>query len=180
MAEVWWQPPVDNSKVATATAMWQQQREWLPLWQLWWRPRHWRRVMAEMRSMALLMTAETAEARAMAVAMAAVRAAALAMTAMRVMTAATADIRSRKQDNTDGTSNIVLPCPGSKVIFHSLQGDNFTLSFLLQSPYNSGNNRFHTSENETFVTRNFSCFDVMSTSPVPSNCLLLSHPIKLS
>jgi hypothetical protein len=22
-------------------------------------------------------------------------------------------IRSRKQDNTDGTSNIVLPCPGS-------------------------------------------------------------------
>ena len=29
-------------------------------------------------------------------------------------------IRSRKQDDTDGTSNIVLPCPGSQVIFHPL------------------------------------------------------------
>ncbi len=89
-------------------------------------------------------------------------------------------IRSRKQDDTDGTSNIMLPCPGSLVIFLPLRGDNFTLSFLLRSPYNSGNNRLHTSKNGTFVTKKSSCFDVISTSPVPSNRLLLSHPIKLS
>jgi hypothetical protein len=92
----------------------------------------------------------------------------------------TDNIRSRKQDNTDGTSNIVLPCPGSWVIFLPLQGDNFTLSFLLRPPYNSGNNHLHTSENGTFVAEKLSCFDVISTSPGPSNRLLLSHPIKLS
>ncbi len=63
-------------------------------------------------------------------------------------------IRSRKQDDTDGTPNIVLPCPGSWVIFLPLQGDNFTLSILLQSPYNSGNYHLHTSENGTFVAKN--------------------------
>jgi hypothetical protein len=52
--------------------------------------------------------------------------------------------------------------------------------FLLQSPYNSGNNSLHTSQNGTFVANTLSCFDVISTSPVPSNHLLLSHPIKLS
>ncbi len=30
-----------------------------------------------------------------------------------MLTTNLANIRSRKQDNTDGTSNIVLPCPGS-------------------------------------------------------------------
>jgi hypothetical protein len=59
------------------------------------------------------MTAAAAEARAKAAAMVAVTAVALVSMALRAMLVVPADIRSAKQDNIYGASNIVLPCPGS-------------------------------------------------------------------
>jgi hypothetical protein len=76
-----------HAAMVMATRQQWRWRQWLQLRQLRlrWQPRQRQRAMAEMRSMALLMTAATAEVRAMVAAMTAVRAAVLGMTAMRAM-----------------------------------------------------------------------------------------------
>jgi hypothetical protein len=88
----------DGRSVVAAAGRRQQHgnndRQWLWLRQLQWQPRQRRRGMAKMRSMALLMMTEMAEARATAAGMATVRVAALAVTEMRVMAAATAEARA--------------------------------------------------------------------------------------
>jgi hypothetical protein len=48
----------------------------------------------------------------------------------------TGTIRSTKQNDIHGASNIVLPCPGSKVIFHLLEDLNIILKLLICSPSN--------------------------------------------
>ncbi len=45
-------------------------------------------------------------------------------------------IRSAKQDDIYGASNIVLPCPCSQVIFHLVKDVDIILKYLIYSPSN--------------------------------------------
>ena len=52
-------------------------------------------------------------------------------------------IRSSSQDDTDGTSSIVLPCPGSQIMFHFFPYVNIVLNILLCSPFFIRNNNIY-------------------------------------
>ncbi len=52
-------------------------------------------------------------------------------------------IRSSSQDDTDGTSSIVLPCPGSQIMFHLVPYVNIVLNILLCSPFSTCNNNIY-------------------------------------
>ena len=54
-------------------------------------------------------------------------------------------IRSSSQDDTDGTSSIILPCPGSQIMFHPDPYFNIVLKILLCSPFSTCNNAIYCS-----------------------------------